>query len=123
MASDKGGLPTGTVTFLLTDLESSSRLWEEHPEAMKSALARHDTILREAVEAHGGQVVKTTGDGVHAGQELDRRLGASASKTELGDEAVATGGSRGRASWRTMARRTGARWNRAEREGWKPPTV
>jgi predicted ATPase/class 3 adenylate cyclase len=60
------GLPTGTVTFLFTDLESSSRLWEEHPEAMKAALARHDAILREAVEAHGGYVVKTTGDGVHA---------------------------------------------------------
>jgi predicted ATPase/class 3 adenylate cyclase len=60
------GLPTGTVTFLFTDLESSSRLWEESPEAMKGALARHDVILREAVEGHGGQVVKTTGDGVHA---------------------------------------------------------
>jgi class 3 adenylate cyclase len=48
------GLPTGTVTFLFTDLESSSRLWEEHPEAMKAALARHDVILREAVKAHGG---------------------------------------------------------------------
>jgi len=60
------GLPTGTVTFLFTDLESSSRLWEEHPEAMKAALARHDAILRDAVEAHGGYVVKTTGDGVHA---------------------------------------------------------
>jgi predicted ATPase/class 3 adenylate cyclase len=60
------GLPTGTVTFLFTDLESSSRLWEEHPEAMKSALERHDVILRDAVEGHGGQVVKTTGDGVHA---------------------------------------------------------
>jgi predicted ATPase/class 3 adenylate cyclase len=60
------GLPTGTVTFLFTDLESSSRLWEEHPETMKAALARHDAILRVAVEAHGGYVVKTTGDGVHA---------------------------------------------------------
>jgi predicted ATPase/class 3 adenylate cyclase len=59
-------LPTGTVSFLFTDLESSSRLWEEHPEAMKAALARHDALLREAVEAHGGHVVKTTGDGVHA---------------------------------------------------------
>jgi predicted ATPase/class 3 adenylate cyclase len=59
-------LPTGTVTFLFTDLEGSSRLWEEHPEAMKGALARHDEILRGAVEGHGGHVVKTTGDGVHA---------------------------------------------------------
>jgi class 3 adenylate cyclase len=60
-----GELPSGTVTFLFTDLESSTRLWEEHPEAMKAALARHDEILRDAIESHGGHVVKTTGDGVH----------------------------------------------------------
>jgi class 3 adenylate cyclase len=59
-------LPTGTVTFLFTDLEGSTRLWEEHPEAMKSALARHDEILQDAVTGHRGQVVKTTGDGIHA---------------------------------------------------------
>src|SRR5512132_233485 len=59
-------LPTGTVTFLFTDLEGSTRLWEEHPDAMKSALARHDEILRDAISAHHGHVVKTTGDGVHA---------------------------------------------------------
>jgi predicted ATPase/class 3 adenylate cyclase/DNA-binding SARP family transcriptional activator len=59
-------LPSGTVTFLFTDLEDSTRLWEEHPETMKDALARHDAILRDAVEGHGGHVVKTTGDGIHA---------------------------------------------------------
>jgi len=59
-------LPTGTVTFLFTDLESSSRLWEEQGEAMRAALARHDEILRGAVEVQGGQVVKGTGDGLHA---------------------------------------------------------
>jgi predicted ATPase/class 3 adenylate cyclase len=58
--------PTGTLTFLFTDLERSTGLWEEHPEAMKRALARHDEILRAAVEIHRGHVVKTTGDGVHA---------------------------------------------------------
>ncbi len=47
-------LPSGTVTFLFTDLEGSTRLWEEHPEAMQPALARHDEILRESVTAHGG---------------------------------------------------------------------
>jgi len=47
-------LPTGTVTFLFTDLEGSTRLWEEHPEAMQDALARHDEILRDAVVSHGG---------------------------------------------------------------------
>jgi predicted ATPase/class 3 adenylate cyclase len=59
-------LPSGTVTFLFTDLEGSTRLWEQYPAAMRAALARHDDILRAAVEAHRGQVVKTTGDGVHA---------------------------------------------------------
>ena len=59
-------LPTGTVTFLFTDVEGSTRLWEAHPEAMKAALARHDDILRGAVESHAGHIVKTTGDGVHA---------------------------------------------------------
>jgi len=59
-------LPTGTVTFLFTDLEGSTRLWEEHPEAMKAALARHDEILRDAVTKRDGVVVKTTGDGLHA---------------------------------------------------------
>jgi predicted ATPase/class 3 adenylate cyclase len=59
-------LPTGTVTFLFTDLVGSSRLWEEHPDAMRDALAHHDAILREAVAASGGHVVKTTGDGIHA---------------------------------------------------------
>ncbi|MFO7589393.1 MAG: adenylate/guanylate cyclase domain-containing protein [Acidimicrobiia bacterium] len=54
------------MTFLFTDLESSTRLWEEHPEAMRTALARHDEILRDAVDGHGGHVVKTTGDGLHA---------------------------------------------------------
>src|SRR5215510_3397474 len=59
-------LPTGTVTFLFTDLEGQTPLWEAHPTAMRAALARHDALLREAVLAHGGQVVKATGDGLHA---------------------------------------------------------
>lgn len=59
-------LPAGTVTFLFTDIEGSTRLWQDHPEAMQGALARHDEILRVAIETHAGHVVKTTGDGVHA---------------------------------------------------------
>jgi predicted ATPase/class 3 adenylate cyclase len=59
-------LPAGTVTFLFTDVEGSTRLWEEQPDAMKGALARHDAIIQEAVRAHNGHIVKTTGDGVHA---------------------------------------------------------
>src|SRR4051794_7583340 len=59
-------LPTGTITFLFSDIEGSSRLWEQYPRAMPNALARHDTILREAIQAQGGVVFKTVGDGYHA---------------------------------------------------------
>ncbi len=55
-------LPSGTVTFLFTDIEGSTRLWEEHPEAMSLALARHDALMRQAIEQHGGHVFKTIGD-------------------------------------------------------------
>ena len=41
---DTTSLPTGTVTFLFTDIEGSTRLWEQHPEAMRAALARHDAL-------------------------------------------------------------------------------
>ncbi len=58
--------PTGTVTFLFTDIEDSSRLWEQHPQAMKSVLARHDQLMQAAVGGHHGVLVKTTGDGIHA---------------------------------------------------------
>jgi predicted ATPase/class 3 adenylate cyclase len=58
--------PTGTVTFLFTDIEGSTKLWEQHPAAMKVAIARHDAILRGVVGAHLGYVVKTTGDGLLA---------------------------------------------------------
>jgi predicted ATPase/class 3 adenylate cyclase/DNA-binding winged helix-turn-helix (wHTH) protein len=60
------GSGSGTVTFVFTDIESSTRLWDEHPEAMQDALVRHDTILRDAVESHRGQVVKSMGDGMVA---------------------------------------------------------
>ena len=59
-------LPSGTVTFLFTDLEGSTRLWDEQPDAMRPSLARHDAIVRDAIEGHDGYVVKTTGDGFHA---------------------------------------------------------
>src|SRR2546425_13378494 len=58
--------PSQTLTFLFTDVEGSTRLWEQHPQSMKDALKHHDAILRSAVESSNGQVVKTTGDGLHA---------------------------------------------------------
>jgi predicted ATPase/class 3 adenylate cyclase len=54
------------VTHLFTDLEGSTRLWESEPLRMQDALDRHDTLARDVVARCGGQVVKTTGDGVHA---------------------------------------------------------
>jgi predicted ATPase/class 3 adenylate cyclase len=59
-------LPTGTLTFLFTDIEGSTRLWEQEPQAMQAAVARHDALLSEIVGEHGGSVVKTTGDGMLA---------------------------------------------------------
>lgn len=55
-------LPTGTVTFLYTDIEGSTRLWEQQPDAMRAALARHDSIVRQAIESHEGAVFRTAGD-------------------------------------------------------------
>jgi class 3 adenylate cyclase len=54
--------PTGTVTFLFTDIEGSTKMWERHASTMQAALARHDEILRSAIEASGGYVFKTVGD-------------------------------------------------------------
>jgi len=57
---------TRTLAFLFTDIEGSAGRWERFPESMGSALARHDEILRSAVEGAAGEVVKTTGDGLMA---------------------------------------------------------
>ena len=81
-------MPSGTVTFLFTDLEGSTRLWELHPEAMQAALARHDGIVRDAIETHDGFVVKTTGDGFHAAFDTAHDAVAAAvdAQLALGDE-------------------------------------
>ena len=77
-------LPSGTVTFLFTDIEGSTRLWEEFPDAMQGALARHDEIVRGAIEAHAGHVVKTTGDGFHAAFATAADAIAAAVEVQLG---------------------------------------
>ncbi|MGD9934614.1 MAG: adenylate/guanylate cyclase domain-containing protein [Dehalococcoidia bacterium] len=58
--------PTGTVTFLFTDIEGSTSRWEEQTEEMRAALARHDDALKTAIEAHDGWAFKHTGDGMLA---------------------------------------------------------
>jgi predicted ATPase/class 3 adenylate cyclase/Tfp pilus assembly protein PilF len=55
-------IPAGTVTFLFTDIEGSTKRWEQYPRQMEAALRRHDAILRSAIEQHGGYVFKTVGD-------------------------------------------------------------
>jgi predicted ATPase/class 3 adenylate cyclase len=57
-------LPSGTVTFLFTDIVGSTRRWEADPEGMRRALADHDEVVRSAVEHDGGIVFKHTGDGL-----------------------------------------------------------
>jgi class 3 adenylate cyclase len=80
-------LPTGTVTFLFTDIEGSSRLWEQHPVAMLDALARHDAILRTAIDSSGGVVFRTVGDAVCAAfaQAPDALAAALAAQHALRD--------------------------------------
>ena len=54
------------ITFLFTDIEGSTQLWEQEPERMQTALARHDALVRASIASSGGTVVKMTGDGVYA---------------------------------------------------------
>ena len=56
-------LPTGTVTFLLTDVEGSTALWEEAPETMRAALVRHDVLFEDAIHEHGGLHIRPRGEG------------------------------------------------------------
>ena len=86
--------PTGTITFLFTDLEGSTRLWEQFPEGMKGALMRHDAILRAAIEASGGRVVKATGDGMMAvfGSAVDAAAAGLAAQRALAQEPFAETG-------------------------------
>lgn len=84
--ADGQGLPTGTVTFLFTDVEGSTRLWQEHPTEMAVALELHDDVVRSVATRHGGYVFATAGDSfavafhramnaVRASVEVQRSLG------------------------------------------------
>ena len=59
-------LPVGTVTFLFTDIQGSTQLWERNPRAMQTSLAHHNSYLYEAIQTHGGTVFKVVGDAFHA---------------------------------------------------------
>jgi predicted ATPase/class 3 adenylate cyclase/DNA-binding winged helix-turn-helix (wHTH) protein len=84
-------LPTGVVTFLMTDIEGSSGLWDADPDRMAAALELHDELIARTMQAHGGRLLKTKGEGdatvtafrrasdaVAGAVELQQALGATA---------------------------------------------
>ena len=81
--------PTGTVIFLFTDIQGSTQLWERYPDAMPTALARHDAILRQVIETHHGYIFKTIGDAFCAAfaRAPDALAAALAAQTSLSSEA------------------------------------
>jgi predicted ATPase/class 3 adenylate cyclase len=64
------GAPSGTVTFLFTDIEGSTRLWQEDEAAMRKAVERHDELLGDTIADHGGVVFSTMGDGLAAAFQI-----------------------------------------------------
>src|SRR5438477_10789516 len=76
-------------TFLFTDIEGSTTLWERFPERMRGALARHDSILRSVIEGHNGCVFKTVGDSFCAvfPAAYDAVAAAAAAQPEIGAQA------------------------------------
>jgi class 3 adenylate cyclase len=81
------GLPSGVVTFLLTDVEGSTGLWERDEAGMDAELARHDSIVRAAIAAHGGHVFSTAGDSFAAAfrTPMEGLSAAVASQRALGE--------------------------------------
>jgi predicted ATPase/class 3 adenylate cyclase len=63
MSAMTAALPFGTVTFLFTDIEGSTQLWERYPTKARAALTRHDSIIEEITARHGGTVVRPRGEG------------------------------------------------------------
>ncbi|HEX4983405.1 MAG TPA: hypothetical protein VFV63_16995 [Ilumatobacteraceae bacterium] len=80
---ERGGAPNTTMTFLFTDIEGSTRQWEESPE-MHDRVERHFTALREAVGDVGGEVFATTGDGIAAAfSSAEAAVGAAVSAQRM----------------------------------------
>ncbi len=76
-------LPTGVVTFVLTDIEGSSALWEADAGAMAAALELHDELIARTAEAHGGRLLKTKGEGDSTVTVFRRASDAVAGAAEL----------------------------------------
>jgi predicted ATPase/class 3 adenylate cyclase len=86
-------IPSGTVTFLFTDIEGSTRIWESRREEMQVALVQHDQLLRWAIESTGGYVFKTVGDAFCAafGSAVDALTAAVVAQRRLTTESSPTG--------------------------------
>jgi predicted ATPase/class 3 adenylate cyclase len=80
---------SSTVTFLFTDIEDSTRLWESQPTRMAGVLARHDALCREIVGERRGRVVKTTGDGLYAAFDDPFEALSAAIELQRGIQALA----------------------------------
>lgn len=76
-------LPSGRVTFLFTDIQGSTQLWEEHPEGMAAALEVHDRMLEDCVKDANGVVVKTMGDGLMAAFRTEVEASEAALSAQL----------------------------------------
>lgn len=85
--------PSAVTTFLFTDIEGSTRLWEGAPERMQPALKRHDALARTVVEGQRGTIVKMTGDGMCAafGDPVDA-VGAAVTLQQALADPINTGG-------------------------------
>lgn len=109
-----GGLPSGEVTFLLTDVVGSTAAWEREPRAMGQAMRRHDVLINEAVEANGGAMVRPRGEG-------DSRFAVFLEPADAVRAAIAITHGFGTESWDTakpIEIRTGLHTGEAElREG------
>lgn len=87
--------PTGTITFLFSDIEGSTARWQQDRGAMATALGRHDALMRAAIEQHGGYIFKTVGDAFCAAFATAPRTVAAALDAQralLADDFSAVGG-------------------------------
>lgn len=108
----KESIPSGTVTFLFTDIEGSTERWSRAPASMQDALRVHDRIMREAIGGNGGYIFKTVGDAFCAAfsrPELAVAAALAAQRSIAANDFSAVGGLRVR-----MALHTGSA---DEREG------
>ncbi|MCW2994940.1 MAG: putative repeat protein [Conexibacter sp.] len=98
----EAGLPSGVVTFCLSQIDGAAALWDRHPQAMATTLVRHDELIAAAVSAHHGSVVTTTGDG-------DSTVSVFASATDAAAAALAASRALAVEAW-PQELRIAARW-------------